>query len=136
MVELAVAAKSAFTHGNSMSANLNIDLGSKDNGPCCVSQSTPEKYYPTVSYHGDKEIELPEEGEMTIKFKRVGKSESTDRSGKESYSCTFEVREIVSCEGCSVEAEDAEEPAGKAKNEAEDALDKLMAEKMAKMKKG
>lgn len=101
--------------------SVNIDLG--DDSPCCVSETKPaEKYYPTVTYTSDTEMELPDSGKMLVEFKKVESRES-NRGDKEQYSCTFEVRKIISVGG-EVESDD-ESNAGKAKNEAGDALDKL-----------
>lgn len=102
-----------------------IDLGSE--GPCCVSTEppkAPEKYYPSVTYDGPNELDLPDEGEMTIRFKKTRTSES-DYDGKKRHSCTFEVREILKVDGEKPEVE-VEAPAGNSKNDAEEALDTLM----------
>lgn len=105
-------------------------------GPCCVGLNSdkPQKYYPSVTYTSDTEMELPDSGRMIIEFKKVESRES-NRDGKEQYSCTFEVRKIVGVEGSEDENEDSVN-AGKSKNEAEDALDKLRDEYVGKRKKG
>lgn len=99
------------------------------NGPCCLSEpaTKPEskKYYPSFRYDGEKPLKLPHEGEMTIRFKKVASEHRTDSDNKDRYSCTVEVREIVSVYG-----DEDEAPAGNKMRESEDALDKIRAEKM------
>ena len=106
-----------------MTKELNIKLaeGGPDEMPTSVNDHT---YYPTLHFNEKEGIDLPKEGLMVIKYKKVGSSESTDRSGKTRYSCTVEVHEIKS-----VEYEKPEAPA-KSYDEAGDALDKLAAKKM------
>lgn len=109
---------------------LNIDLGSKGPGECCSSptKSEPSVYYPSFCYTGDKPMDIPEEGEMVIRYKKVSSTKET-RDDKTRYICTIEIREIVSAE----EEDDEDEVTPPAKNlsaEAGDALDKLMMEKI------
>lgn len=125
LVETAVAVKSAFTVGKIMKS-LNIDLG--DCGPCspcCAETKSPDKYYPTVTYYSTEDIELPDEGTLLIKFKKV---RSTEETKEERHSCTFEVQKILGV-GKSKDEADDEHNAGKAKNGAAAALDALRAKK-------
>ena len=105
---------------------VNIDLGSDGNGPCCapICCDDDKKYYPSIYYTGNKELVLPKEGVMTIRYRKKGHSESTSDDGKESYSCTIEVREIVSVEG---NGDDVEAPATNRSKASEDALDLIRA---------
>lgn len=105
--------------------NLNIDLASK--GPECCSpaiKSEPATYYPTFHYDDDKPLKVPEEGEMVIRYKKVASSKET-RGDKPRFSCTIEIREIVSADA------EVEAPAKSNSSEAGDALDKIMREKLA-----
>jgi len=103
---------------------LNIDLGKvgSDCGPVEVNRSEP--YYPAFHYEGTESLEIPKSGTMTIRFRKAGSSESEDGRGKEHYSCTVEVLEIVSVEG------NGEQKRGASK-ETENALDSIKAAREA-----
>jgi hypothetical protein len=77
-----------------------------------------ETVYPSFHYSGPDELGLPDEGEMTIKFKKVSQTRS-ERNGVHHYKCTIEVREIRD-----VDAEDVKPPSRR-NSEAGDALDKI-----------
>jgi hypothetical protein len=96
---------------------MSIDL-SRSSGQCEPSDCPPNKYYPSFHYDGPKELDLPEEGTMTVKFKRTGRSES-ERDGKVNYSCSIDVLSIESVEG---EEDDAP---SKSYDDASSALDKI-----------
>lgn len=85
-----------------------------------------KKRYPTFTYEGDEEMELPKEGKMTVHFCKVASSES-ERNGKKHYSCTVEVKHILD-----VDAEDYEDdaPTKSYNKDSENALDELMEKKM------
>lgn len=99
--------------------HMNIDLGEK--GPCCepIKMDSDRKYYPTIHYSGEKPLDLPKEGTMTVKFHKQSET-TTESDGKTHYSCTIEVREIVHVEG------EAEAPYKSRSKDAESALDALM----------
>jgi hypothetical protein len=99
-----------------MSIDLATDCGLC--GPCEVSKPD-DKYYPSFHYDGDKELDIPEEGTMVIKFKRTGRSES-ERNGKTRYSCSIDV--------CSIESVDGDEVSKPAESydDASSALDKIV----------
>jgi len=107
---------------------LNIKLGEKG-GP--ELPSTSETYYPSLHINGKKELDIPKEGLMTVRYKKVSSSESENEKSGPRYSCTIEVHEIVSAE-----SDEVESPT-KRNRESEDALDALVEEKhkemMAKM---
>lgn len=108
-----------------MAKQLNFDLAEKSEGPCCCGPVTSEtrKYYPSFHHSGEKKLDIPDEGVMTIRYKKVSSSMSeSERDGKR-YSCCIEAHEIVSVDGEEVEAP------SKRSRDAEDALDKLMDEK-------
>lgn len=85
-----------------------------------------DEYYPSFHYTGEEKLDIPHEGEMTIRYKKTSSSMIEGKDGK-MYSCTVEVREIVSVEG----KKGAEAPS-KRDRSAEESLDKLMAEKQKK----
>jgi hypothetical protein len=101
---------------------LNINLGSE--GPtACSCGEKDETYYPTLHISGKKELDIPKEGVMTIRYRKTHSSVSEGDKSDPQYSCTIEAREIVSAE-----SDEAESPT-KRNSESEDALDKLMDEK-------
>jgi len=108
---------------------LNLNLGQKwDNPSVMPGDRMDEKHYPEFHYSGKEKIDVPHEGRMTIRYKKTSLTMTdNERSGK-TYSCTFEVREIVG-----VESDDAEPPT-KNNRETEDALDAIVSEKMKKGK--
>lgn len=106
---------------------VNIDLGYRFSemitSPHEVDRD--EKMYPSFHVESDEKIDFPHEGEMTIKFKKIS-SEMREGKNGDKYSCTIEVRKIVSMYG---EKDDAP---SKRDRSAEEALDALAAEKMRK----
>lgn len=110
-----------------MAKQLNFDLGQTSEGPCCAPCGSGEDrvYYPSFHFNGDKKLDVPDEGVMTVRYKKVSSSQSEDKRGKH-YSCCIEVQEIVSAHGEEVEA-----PSKRDKS-AEESLDALMAEKQSK----
>jgi hypothetical protein len=110
---------------------IDLELPSYGCEPCCVSSDsqTPRKYYPNFHYEGENDIDLPEEGTMTIKFKRTSREER-DRDGKKRYSYSVDVLGIDKVDGAKAEVDD--KPA-KSYDEASSALDKI-AEQLSKKK--
>ena len=106
-----------------------IDLAMKYDdmgGPVEISKE--DVHYPTFHVESKKKIDFPEEGEMTIKFKKIRSEHSTGERG-ERYSCTIEVRGIVD-----MEADENPEPKKSGSREAEDALDAIARAVSAKRK--
>ena len=100
---------------------LNIKLGeSYDNQPVSPGEKKQEEYFPEFTFKEDDEPELPEEGVMKIRYKKTRSSE--DKKAKKPYSCTIEVREIISVDG---KPEDVNDAPTKKYDEAGDALDKI-----------
>jgi hypothetical protein len=100
---------------------MNFDLAQKDM-MCCSPEpisKSDRMSYPSFHYSGDKELDLPDSGLMTIRFRKSGSSENTNSNGKESYSCTVDVQEIVS-------VEDSGGAKKSAARESDDALDALV----------
>ncbi len=103
---------------------MNINLAqSSEKCPCCpTSIGEPEPYYPSFRVEKEGEsLDIPDEGTMTITFKKVEETESK-RGNTERYVCCIEVREIVSVSG-------SEKPSKSGAKETEEALDSLMREK-------
>lgn len=109
---------------------IDLELPSYDS-PCepCTSESSPRKYYPNFHCEGETDIELPEEGTMTIKFKRTSREER-DKNGKKRYSYSVDVLGIDKVDGVKSEIDD--KPA-KSYDAASSALDKI-AEALQKKK--
>lgn len=88
------------------------------------STAEPESrtIFPCFHYEGPEELEIPEEGTMTIRYKQT-REVSEHKVGKPHwYECDVTVLEIVSTKG------DAKAPA-RSGSESADALDKLMSER-------
>jgi hypothetical protein len=81
--------------------------------------------YPTFHYTGTDSLDLPEDGEMTIKFHVVSETE-TSKDGKHRYECVVEVRAIED-----VAEETDEAPAHGADKSVSDLLDSLMEKHMS-----
>jgi len=93
------------------------------------SSGEREPDYPSFHYSGKKELELPDEGEMTIKFKKVSETSSVNKQGEHRYACTIEVQAICHVDGEDPEEENGEEPASNYTSRTkgtEDALDEIL----------
>lgn len=64
-----------------------------------MKMDSDEMHYPSLYIDSDKKLDIPDEGTMTIKFKKVGSSTNKPRNGKESHSCTVDVLEISNIKG-------------------------------------
>lgn len=87
-----------------------------------VSERGPD--YPTFHYSGTKELDLPDEGEMTIKFRVKKEASETSKDGKRFYECDIEVQSI-----CDVEDDGDEDDGAEGEDAPEktaDILDKIM----------
>ena len=101
---------------------LNIDLS--ESGPCCgPSEVSREPYYPQLHITGKKELHLPKEGTMVIRYRKVGSSEHGSGENMR-YTCDIAVHEIVSAKA----DEEVEAPSKRDKS-AEESLDALAKEK-------
>jgi len=59
------------------------------------AQPAPHAYYPTLHLSKvGEEIDLPDEGVLTVTFKKIRSEESKNADGKERYSCTLELHDI------------------------------------------
>lgn len=99
---------------------LNIDL---DRESGLNSVPTGVGYYPEFSFTEDKPCDIPEEGELTVKYRLVRHAVDTTNEDKPRYSYTVCVKELISAVG------EKEPSVNEYKDEAGDALDALVAEK-------
>ena len=110
-----------------MEQHNEIDLGQTNyemygGSPMAVetkSDDKDKKRYPSFHYSGPKDLDLPDDGEMTVDFCVVSKIHSV-RDGKEHYECTVEIRSLSD-----IMPEEDDEDAAPMK--VEDILDGLMA---------
>lgn len=101
---------------------LNIDLEEKGpESPMAMSGDGDRKWFPEFTFREKDKPEFPDEGIMEIRFKKV--RSAMDLNSAKPYSCTIEVREIISAEG------EKDDRPSKKYDEAGPALDKLAAEK-------
>jgi hypothetical protein len=103
-----------------------IDLGvsAKDkysSGGIELAGTGKEIVYPCFHYCGPEELDLPDEGEMTIRFRKKKETSSVEEDGSHWYECEIEVRKITEVDGEDLEVE---APAH-SNDEAGDALDKI-----------
>lgn len=106
-----------------------IDLGKTMEGPTTAPQMPEkgEKHYPCLYIDGGKELDnLPDEGTCTMRFK-VASRNTSKQGGETKHSITLEALDL----------DDVSETAPKAndRKQAEDGLDKMAEEKVAKKKK-
>jgi hypothetical protein len=118
-----------------MSEQNEIDLGATNEeryggdyatAPALASKDD-KKYYPSFHYSGRKELDLPEDGKMTIEYCKTSEK-SIIRDGVHYYECDIEVRRI-----CEVEGEEGDDHDDDMPEKVEDILDGLM-EKLQKEK--
>jgi len=105
-----------------MKLNLKLNEGGSALGPPSMGEKDSE-YFPEFTFRESGEPEFPDEGTMVIRYRKV--RSSVDKKSDKPYSCTLEVREIVSAEGS-----DEDESPSKKYDEAGEAMDRHMAEKM------
>lgn len=86
-----------------------------------------DEYYPEFTYDSPEPLDLPDEGIMKIRFRKARSSERLMGDHK-MHSCTVEVLSIESVKATKKEAED--DMPVKSDHSTEEALDKLMSEKM------
>lgn len=94
-------------------------------GSPVMAQTERGPDYPTFTYSGSKELDLPDEGEMTIKFRKVSETSSVNKDNKHYYECRIEVQSICDVEGDDDDSE-VEAPAKGADKAVSDVLDSLM----------
>ena len=112
-----------------------IDLGIsyKEMGGGPVEIKKDDVHYPTVHIESDEKIDFPKEGTMLVEFKKISSEHRSTPNG-EKYSCTLELRYIEEIDGEEPETE-VKPPARGRDTEAEDALDSIAKDVMAKRSK-
>lgn len=111
-----------------MSDKIDLGISDKDQygdmgmgsptSPGSFGRDSGKQRYPSFHYSGPEELELPDEGEMTIAFKKTSETSRTRRDGSRWYECDIEV-----C--CICDVEDDEEGDDDSEVSAGDALDVL-----------
>ncbi len=87
--------------------------------PCCT-HSPKEKHYPSLYLDWEKDYDLPEEGTMTVTFKRRSMTKSTTEKGVR-YSVELEIQSIDEVESDEpVKNDDRGEQLDKLKDEYEE----------------
>lgn len=71
-----------------------IDLGRKMSP---IAADGDEVYYPVAHIDGSKDLDLPDAGLITFKFRKI-RSEKSVSNGETRYSCTLELRKIKDVE--------------------------------------
>lgn len=105
---------------------LDKDLAGTTNYGAGLPMNTSQKAsYPEFSFSEDEPCDLPEEGELTIKYRLVRHATDTTDEAHPRYSYTVCVKKLISAEG-----EKDKRPA-KSYDEAGDALDLLAASKLS-----
>lgn len=88
-----------------------IDLGKKMSDSPMTAEMPKEnknkKYYPTLYLDWDSDYELPESGEMTIKFRKNSETTRKDSDGKTSQNVSLDILSIESVEEGEDDSEDA-----------------------------
>ena len=73
-----------------------------------------KKHYPSLYLTWDSEYDLPESGEMTIKFQKNSETTRTDRNGDKSQDVSLDILSIESVEAMEEPGESKEEDRGEA----------------------
>lgn len=109
--------------------NIKLGMGMKES----MLHSMPEmdedeKHYPMLHIDTDEPLDLPHEGTMTIRFKKVSSVKREDAEGDAKYSCDIQVHEIIDA----YPDEDVTPPARNRSKETGEALDALKASRSKK----
>lgn len=100
--------------------DLPINLQTDDDGLVHADYNPNEPRYPVLHYSGPEDLDLPQDGVMTVKYHVKREVSEVDRkTGKHHYDCDIEILSIEKIKGKEVSA-----PA-KSGSEAGDALDRL-----------
>lgn len=105
-----------------------ISLAEKSEGPSMLTMSEPpsgvREHFPQVTLRETGGLKLPDEGTITLEFKKV-RSEEEIHDGKKVYRCTIALHAILD-----VEDTDVAKPATNKNKDSGDALDALRDTKM------
>jgi hypothetical protein len=99
---------------------IDLSLKPESNSPMGMAESRP--LYPSFHYSGEKDLDLPMEGTMTVQFCITRKTSTETDTGKHHYSCDIDLKKITNVKS------EVSAPT-KRDTSAEDALDKLAEEK-------
>lgn len=102
---------------------LGVDLAGARSYGDGMTMPSEEKSYPEFSFTEDEPCDIPEEGELTVKYRLIRHATDTTNEGRPKYSYTICVKKLISAEG-----ESDKSPARKY-SEGGDALDALVKEK-------
>lgn len=108
-------------------SKLNLKLGESLDEMLSVPEGRDRKMYPTFRIESDEKPELPHEGTMTIKFKKISSEERENEDGDSHYSCVIQVHEIIDAY-----SDEPEAPTRNPSKETGDALDELKAKRAKK----
>jgi len=82
---------------------IDLDMSREEAGESpaesAAEPSSEGPQYPNFYVDGKEKLPIPDQGTMTIKYKRVAESESTRDGEDPHYSCTIEVQKILDCQG-------------------------------------
>lgn len=100
-----------------------IDLGKKMSDspmemPMTSKEDKNKKYYPSLYLTWDSDYELPDSGEMTVKFKKNSETTRKTPDGEKSQDVSLDILSIES-------VEEGEEPDETGEEDRGDALDKI-----------
>jgi hypothetical protein len=113
-----------------MSKEISLAREYPTDSPMSISAASPRgPDYPTFHYEGPEELDLPDKGELTIKFRKTSETSSVDKSGKHWYACTIEVQSICDVDDGD-EDDQPEAPARGSDKAVSDILDSLMEKHM------
>jgi len=108
-----------------------IDLGVAAKDKYSLGEPMPEgkeKVYPHFHYCGPEDLDLPDEGTMTIRFCKRSETSSVEEDGSHWYECKIEVEKILTVNGEEPEDDDEVSPPSISHSEAADALDRIASE--------
>jgi hypothetical protein len=92
------------------------DFGGLGAQVCCPEKA--EQSHPELHYTGKEDLDLPQSGTMTVKFRVRSETRRAHKSGEQSYECCVEI--------CSIEKVVPDVEPYKRDKSAEEALDELM----------
>jgi hypothetical protein len=107
---------------------MKMSLKMEHGGMAMPMGDMDEGYYPEFTYDSPEPLDLPDEGVMKIRFRKERSSERMMGDHK-MHSCTVSVLSIESVKSVKKVAED--DAPTKSDHSTEEALDKIMSEKMS-----
>lgn len=113
-------------------AKLPINLKRSDMcEPCSPMMTSDREHYPSLHLEWDDSYDLPDSGEMTVKFRKVSETNSK-HGGKSRQSVTLDILSIEDVKkGKSKPSDDEDEGYDKDEESSSDRLDRMAAEEEA-----